>query len=95
MINIVDQENYIIISIKDTSVRLKKQAVQDRSDQFEVFDAFMSRLNDEEIIKLVSSLKSDRDLISFGISLSGETESDKITEIDTIIRQLSARFIKE
>jgi hypothetical protein len=94
MIRSFRDDNYLVIVIKDVSARVKIQSVLDTSDVYQLINAFMSRVDDDTVIKLISSLKADRDLIAYGISLSGATESDKITEIDGIIRQLSARFIK-
>ena len=85
--------NYLNICIKGYSTIVLARLVDDVTDKSNLVSVFAKFTQEDELIKLIKDLKADRDLIAYGISLSGATESDKITEIDGIIRQLSTKFI--
>jgi hypothetical protein len=94
MITVNKSETKSYIEIKGKGVSVRNQEISDFSDTYQLVRAFSQKIEDQDAVDIINALKADRDLIAYGISLSGQTESDKITEIDGIIRQLSTRFIK-
>lgn len=93
MFEVIKDENYYVIGVAGKYIRVGKQLIEN-SENRSAIDVFSMRLSDEEAVAVVKDLKSQRDLISFGLSLNGESlASDRITEIDQVISKLSERFI--
>lgn len=94
MFTVVKDENYYIIGVAGKYIRVGKQLIENSISNNTAIDVFSMRISDDEAVKVIKDLKSERDLISFGLSLNGEgLTSDRITEIDRIISKLSERFI--
>jgi uncharacterized Zn ribbon protein len=93
MFEVIKDENYYVIGVAGKYIRVGKQLIEN-SENRSAIDVFSMRLSDEEAVAVIKDLKSQRDLISFGLSLNGESlTSDRITEIDQVISKLSERFI--
>ena len=93
MFEVIKDENYYVIGVAGKYIRVGKQLIEN-SENRSAIDVFSMRLSDEEAVAVVKDLKSQRDLISFGLSLNEESlTSDRITEIDQVISKLSERFI--
>jgi hypothetical protein len=93
MFEVIKDENYYVIGVAGKYIRVGKQLIEN-SENRSAIDVFSMRLSDEEAVAVIKDLKSQRDLISFGLSLNEESlTSDRITEIDQVISKLSERFI--
>ena len=85
MFEVIKDENYYVIGVAGKYIRVGKQLIEN-SENRSAIDVFSMRLSDEEAVAVIKDLKSQRDLISFGLSLNEESlTSDRITEIDQVI----------